>query len=184
MRAASRGAACENFETMETKAAVILKAGEAERVLAGHPWLYQGSVLRLTGTVEDGAIVAQGDRSHLFYVGDGTPFKNFILRVELMTKSGSNGGIYFHTKYQPTGWPSGGFEFQVNNTHTDWKKTGSLYDVVNVAQSAASAARQAAAKSAPSTAPVPSRKTLSSHATSVSRSRTSPSSTAVSTPWL
>jgi hypothetical protein len=90
-----------------------------------------------TWRIEDGAIVAQGDRSHLFYVGDGTPFKNFILRVELMTKSGSNGGIYFHTKYQPTGWPSGGFEFQVNNTHTDWKKTGSLYDVVNVAQSAA-----------------------------------------------
>jgi len=25
-----------------------------------------------------------------------------------------------------------GFEVQVNQTHTDWKKTGSLYDVVNV----------------------------------------------------
>ncbi len=90
-----------------------------------------------TWKIEDGAIVAQGDRSHLFCVGDGKPFKNFTLRVEVMTTAGSNGGIYFHTKYQPTGWPSGGFEFQVNNTHTDWKKTGSLYDVVNVAQSPA-----------------------------------------------
>jgi hypothetical protein len=34
-------------------------------------------------------------------------------------------------------WPSGGFECQVNNTHSDWKKTGSLYDVVNVAKSPA-----------------------------------------------
>jgi hypothetical protein len=90
-----------------------------------------------TWKIENGAIVAQGNRSHLFYVGDGTPFKNFTLRVEVMTNPGSNGGIYFHTKYQPTGWPSGGFEFQVNNTHSDWKKTGSLYDVVNVAQAPA-----------------------------------------------
>jgi hypothetical protein len=90
-----------------------------------------------TWKVEDGAIVAHGDRSHLFYIGDGKPFKNFDLRVEVMTMPGSNGGIYFHTKYQATGWPIGGFEFQVNNTHTDWKKTGSIYDVVNVAQSPA-----------------------------------------------
>jgi hypothetical protein len=90
-----------------------------------------------TWKIEDGAIVAHGDRSHLFYVGDPKPFKNFDLRVEVMSLPGSNGGIYFHTKYQPTGWPAGGFEFQVNNTHTDWKKTGSLYDVVNVAVSPA-----------------------------------------------
>ena len=93
--------------------------------------------VRVKGQLLNVAIVAHGDRSHLFYVGDGQPFKNFDLRVEVMTKAGSNGGIYFHTKYQATGWPIGGFEFQVNNTHTDWKKTGSLYDVVNVAQSPA-----------------------------------------------
>ena len=48
------------------------------------------------------------------------------------TEPGSNGGIYFHTKYQETGWPKYGFETQVNVSHTDWKKTGSIYDVVNV----------------------------------------------------
>ena len=41
------------------------------------------------------------------------------------------------TKYQEEGWPKFGFETQVNNTHKDWKKTGSLYDVVNVKESAA-----------------------------------------------
>ena len=87
--------------------------------------------------IVDGAIVANGERCHLFYVGDPKPFKNFELKVDVMTEPNSNGGIYIHTKYQETGWPKNGFETQVNNTHTDWKKTGSLYDVVNVRESAA-----------------------------------------------
>lgn len=82
--------------------------------------------------VVDGAIVAQGQRCHLFYVGDAKPFKNFELKVEVMTEPNSNGGIYFHTAYQDTGWPRQGFECQVNVTQGDWKKTGSLYDVVNL----------------------------------------------------
>ena len=85
-----------------------------------------------TWKIEDGAFVTRGARNHLFYVGDEKPFKNFELQVEVMTDPVSNGGIYFHTHYQETGWPRGGFECQVNNTHTDWKKTGSLYDVVNL----------------------------------------------------
>lgn len=87
-----------------------------------------------TWKIEDGAFVARGERSHLFYVGDEKPFKNFHLKVEVMTETNSNGGIYFHTKYQESGWPKGGFECQVNTSHGDWKKTGSLYDVVNVSQ--------------------------------------------------
>jgi len=90
-----------------------------------------------TWKIEDGAFVAHGERCHLFYEGDGKPFKNFDLKVEVMTEPNSNGGIYFHTKYQARDWPRGGFECQVNNTHADWKKTSSLYDVVNIAQSPA-----------------------------------------------
>ena len=90
-----------------------------------------------TWKVVDGALVAHGPRCHLFYVGDEKPFKNFHLKVDVMTEPNSNGGIYFHTKYQAEGWPKGGFECQVNNTHSDWKKTGSLYDIVNVPQSLA-----------------------------------------------
>jgi hypothetical protein len=87
--------------------------------------------------VEDGAFVAHGSRSHLYYVGDSKPFKNFELKVEVMTAPGSNGGIYFHTRYQETGWPKYGFETQVNVSHTDWIKTGSLYEVVNLASTPA-----------------------------------------------
>ena len=90
-----------------------------------------------TWKIEDGAFVTRGPRSHLFYVGDGQPFVDFELMVEVMTDTNSNGGIYFHTAYQERDWPRQGFECQVNNTQKDWKKTGSLYDVVNVRESAA-----------------------------------------------
>jgi hypothetical protein len=85
-------------------------------------------------SIKDGALVAHGNRCHIFYVGDTKPFKDFELKVDVMTQPHSNGGIYFHTRYQEEGWPKGGFECQVNNSHGDWKKTGSLYDVVNVAE--------------------------------------------------
>jgi hypothetical protein len=84
-----------------------------------------------TWTLQDGAFVAHGNRCHLFYVGDQGPFKNFDLKVEVMTGPHSNGGIYFHTKYQANDWPRAGFECQVNNTHSDWIKTGSLYGLAN-----------------------------------------------------
>ncbi|MFM8704628.1 MAG: DUF1080 domain-containing protein, partial [Planctomycetia bacterium] len=50
--------------------------------------------------IADGAIVANGDRSHLFYVGDDKPYVNFELRADVKTETEANGGIYFHTKFQ------------------------------------------------------------------------------------
>ena len=87
-------------------------------------------------SVRDGAIVAHGKpKSHLFYVGPevkNRPFANFEFKAEVQTRPGSNGGVYIHTQYQDSGWPKYGFEIQVNNTHRDPVKTGSLYHVVNV----------------------------------------------------
>lgn len=80
--------------------------------------------------VEEGLLIAHGKRSHLFWKTD-QPLVNFELRAEIMTTKGSNSGIFFHTKYQETGWPNQGFEIQVNNTHKDPIKTGSLYKVQN-----------------------------------------------------
>jgi hypothetical protein len=83
--------------------------------------------------LKDGAIVANGPRCHLFYVGDEKPFKNFHFVCQVMTKPGSNGGIYFHTQYQDTGWPLQGHECQVNNTfERDPQKTGGVYNVAKV----------------------------------------------------
>lgn len=85
--------------------------------------------------IEDGAFVAHGPRSHLFYVGDDKPFVNFELKVDVKTEPHSNGGIYFHTRYQESGWPKYGFEAQVNNTYNqDPRKSGSLYQVQDVSE--------------------------------------------------
>ncbi len=84
--------------------------------------------------VEDGKIVAAGKRSHLFYMGNDpdhpAEFENFDFKADVMTTPGSNSGIYFHTKYQDIGFPQIGFEAQVNNTHGDPVKTGSIYHIV------------------------------------------------------
>ena len=93
-----------------------------------------------TFTVVDGQIVARGERSHLFYVGavHRGDFKNFEFSAEVMTRPLANSGIYFHTAFQPAGFPSAGFEVQVANTaegehgYVERKKTGSLYAVRNV----------------------------------------------------
>jgi hypothetical protein len=108
---------------------------------AGFTQLFDGKTLngwkvaepeKKSWRIEDGVIIAQGQPSHLFYVGDEKPFKDFEFKVDVMTEPGSNGGIYFHTKWQESSWPKAGFECQVNVSHTDYKKTGSLYDIANL----------------------------------------------------
>ncbi len=87
-----------------------------------------------TFSTRNGMIVVNGPRTHLFYDGpvENHNFKNFELKVEVMTKPSANSGIYFHTEYEDGGWPAKGYEVQVNNTHSDWRKTGSLYAVKDV----------------------------------------------------
>ena len=88
--------------------------------------------------LEDGAIVANGNRCHLFYVGNDKPFKDFHFTAEVMTKPSANGGIYFHTKYQEEGWPLTGHECQVNNSYSrDPQKTGGVYKVAKVLEAPA-----------------------------------------------
>ena len=79
--------------------------------------------------IENGNIVANGPRSHLYTIKE---FKNFEFKAEVMTTPGSNSGIYFHTKYQEVGFPSAGYESQVNVSHGDPVKTGSLWGVVKL----------------------------------------------------
>jgi Domain of Unknown Function (DUF1080) len=84
--------------------------------------------------VVDGILQIRGGQGHLYYVGtDGkAEFKNFDFKAMVKTYKGANSGIYFHTAYQDAGWPSLGFECQVNATHGDKKKTGGLYNVSDV----------------------------------------------------
>lgn len=93
-----------------------------------------------TFTVKDGKIKVAGPRAHLFYAGEveNHNFQNFEFKATVMTKPGANSGIYFHTKYQQDGWPAQGYEVQVNNSQQDWKRTGSLYGIVDVKENYAS----------------------------------------------
>lgn len=92
-----------------------------------------------TFSVEGGTIVVDGPRAHLYYVGpvENHDFTNFEFQADVMTTEGSNSGIYFHTEYQESGWPSKGFEVQVNNSHTDWKRTAGLYNISDVREAPA-----------------------------------------------
>lgn len=90
--------------------------------------------------VEDGAIVVGGsERSHIFYDGpvENHDFKDFDLKLEVNTKPGSNSGVYVHTKYEDEGWPTQGYECQVNNSQSDWRRTGSLYAIEDVRETKA-----------------------------------------------
>jgi hypothetical protein len=72
--------------------------------------------------VKDGTIVGGGPSSHLF---SDVEADNFRYRVEAKINDHGNSGQYFRTKFGP-GFPAG-YEAQINATHGDPIKTGSLY---------------------------------------------------------
>jgi hypothetical protein len=77
--------------------------------------------------VEDGVLVGSGTASHLF--SDRGDYANFRYRVEAMINDKGNSGQYFRTQFGP-GFPRG-YEAQINSTHGDPIKTGSLYPAFN-----------------------------------------------------
>ncbi|MBC7890707.1 MAG: DUF1080 domain-containing protein [Sphingobacteriaceae bacterium] len=87
-----------------------------------------------TFSIQDGAIVVFGPRAHLFYDGPvgNHDFKNFEFKATVKTGPGANSGMFIHTAYQDTDWPKKGYEIQVNQTHSDWRKTGSVYALQDV----------------------------------------------------
>jgi site-specific DNA-cytosine methylase len=97
-------------------------------------------------SVVDGILVVHDTsptiRSHLFYVGDrkkdSVRFKNFELKVVSKGGQHSNSGIFFHTDYSERDnvkHLAKGYEVQLNNTELDKRKTGSLYQIVDLDRS-------------------------------------------------
>jgi hypothetical protein len=87
-----------------------------------------------TFSVDSGMIIVHGKTAHLFYdgkIGDHS-FKNFEFKADVKTMPGANSGIYFHSQFQQASWPEKGYEVQVNNSHADWRRTGSLYGIMDV----------------------------------------------------
>ena len=84
--------------------------------------------------VKDGMLVADGPRAHLFYQEDGgdAKLRDFEFEAMIKTFPKANSGIFFHTEWQAQGWPAKGYEAQVNATHDDPRKTGSIYNVKDI----------------------------------------------------
>lgn len=122
-------------------ALILMACSNTNKIKGSNGWIslfdgksldgWNASDMPGTFSVENGCIKVAGPTSHLFYEGSvmNHNFKNFEFKAQVMTRPGSNSGIYFHTEYQQKSFPDKGFEVQVNNSHTDWKRTGGLYDI-------------------------------------------------------
>src|SRR4029077_11160025 len=73
--------------------------------------------------VEDGVLIGSGPASHLF--SERGDYTNFRYRVEAMINDKGNSGQYFRARLGPD-FPKG-YEAQINATHGDKIRTGSLY---------------------------------------------------------
>ncbi|MEO0509544.1 MAG: DUF1080 domain-containing protein [Verrucomicrobiota bacterium] len=122
-------------------------------LIAGETWhtLFDGSSLSgwksndeipaVFSITEAGELKVSGGRAHLFWMGnDAVPadLKNFDIKMKVKTTAGSNSGFFLHTKYQESGWPDYGVEAQVNTTHKDKRKTGSIYAIQDILNDAPS----------------------------------------------
>ncbi len=100
----------------------VIPKEENGKVVAYYGKLRSGKEVPLWH-VEDGILIGSGPSSHLF--SERGDYENFRYRVEAMINDHGNSGQYFRTEYGP-GFPNG-YEAQINATHGDPIRTGSLY---------------------------------------------------------
>jgi len=65
---------------MESLPTVLLKPGEADRIVAGHPWVYHSSILRMTAQAGDGELVQVKDHRQRLL---GTGFFNSKSKIHV-----------------------------------------------------------------------------------------------------
>jgi hypothetical protein len=106
----------------ERASARVEETATEKRVVAGDPqrdgkW-----------TFKDGVLHGEGGVSHIFSPrGD---YENFVYSAELRISDKGNSGQYFRTAFGP-GFPNG-YEAQINSTHADPVRSGSLYGLSKV----------------------------------------------------
>jgi len=79
-------------------------------------------------SARDGAIVGDGDASHLFWMA--RQCANCEFKADVKISDGGNSGMYFRTAFG-LGFPKG-YEAQVNSSHRDPVRSGSLYGFVKI----------------------------------------------------
>lgn len=79
---------------------VLVKPGDADRLAAGHPWLYEGSVLRLSQPATDGELVQVKDHRQRF-LGIGFFNSKSKIRVRLIEPGRVDiNGAWFTDKFR------------------------------------------------------------------------------------
>jgi hypothetical protein len=115
--------------------AALLGAPAAEKKGAEKGWVSLFNGKDLSGwkthpknpgnwSVQEGILIGRGKEvSHLF--SERGDYENFRYRIEARINDKGNSGQYFRARFEP-GYPHG-YEAQINATHPDPVKTGSLY---------------------------------------------------------
>jgi hypothetical protein len=91
-------------------------------------WTQGGGQGKSHWEVKDGAIVGTGSASMLY---SPKTYKNFKYRAEVKINDHGNSGLYFRCP-APNGSFSEGYEAQIDSTHADPIRTGSIYGFVHV----------------------------------------------------
>jgi hypothetical protein len=110
----------------------ISKVEKGGKVVAYEAKLKKGDSQVPLWRVEEGVLIGSGPASHLF--SERGDYANFRYRVEAMINNKGNSGQYFRTTFGP-GFPKG-YEAQINATHSDKIRTGSLYPAFKMPEDA------------------------------------------------
>lgn len=101
----------------------VIKVEKDGKVVGYDGKMKKGGKVEPLWHVEDGILVGSGPHSHLF--SKGGDYTNFRYRVEAQINDHGNSGQFFRTAVGPD-FPKG-YEAQINATHGDPIRTGSLY---------------------------------------------------------
>ena len=108
---------------------------------------WKANILPESFSVEDGLLKAHckdpaNRKSHLFYVGaqgdEFVHFKNFEFEASVRCEADSNSGVFFHTDKEIRDNKhhlKNGYEVQINSKAREKRKTGSLYEIVDLEES-------------------------------------------------
>ena len=91
-------------------------------------WTQGGGQGKSHWEVKNGSIVGSGSASMLY---SPKKYKNFKYRAEVKINDKGNSGLYFRCP-SPNGSFSEGYEAQIDSTHADPIRTGSIYGFVHV----------------------------------------------------
>ena len=110
---------------MDSLPTVILRPGEADRIIAGHPWIYHGEILRVTQPPADGGLVQVKDhRQRLIGTGFFNSKSKIVVRVlspdrvvvnEIFFEERIRAALAVRQKYLP-----GATSFRVVNAEGDF----------------------------------------------------------------